>query len=228
MFKILIVTLLFNFNQTEEFYVVFVKGEILSQNQKIKKNDKLTSIDQLKFKSNQDLAIIIGSKTGKYILTPKNYSQRGESQSNLVYYVKDVMLPVRKSASSRDYQSDYVGFLNDKRFVFTNSLVLPKTEEMDQLGFSYSDGKVTGFDVKDSTFSTSEIPKSTRFLKIYSKEDDQWHLLAKISLKYIPSETLSIQLSGIFSALEDEEYLSGYVEDNFGYLHPRVLKSLRN
>lgn len=83
----------------QEFHVISVKGSVavVGKTGNLKANDKIKADDKLKFSSPTDAVAVVGTKTGRFIISPSSKSKDGE----LLSIVKEVITPGTKKLSTR-------------------------------------------------------------------------------------------------------------------------------
>lgn len=83
----------------QEYHVINVKGSVavVGKTGNLKPNDKIKADDKLKFSSPSDALAVVGTKTGRFIISPSKRSKDGE----LLSLVKDVITPGTKKLSTR-------------------------------------------------------------------------------------------------------------------------------
>jgi|GEM_PF-5844090 len=217
-----------NLYSQSTYYVILVKGEVKTEaGKKLTKNDKFSDEVRLTFSSKNDLIVAINSKGGKYVL--KSKAETRNAESDLSYFVKDVLLPVRSKASSRDFETDYLNFLRNNRFVFTDRLILPNVKGDMQLAYALRGKEPRPFKQNGKTLLTELEPK-TRFLSVLRKENDAWTKFGRISLKHMDTSGLTEVLKALKASFKDEgdfdELVQGFLLENYGYLHPSEIERL--
>lgn len=218
----------------EDYNIIFVKGDVkvASSNETLTKGSTISSSDSISFSSPNDLVIVIGSSSGKYVIKPLD-NERVSLQSELIYYVKNNLLPVKARTSSRDVSSDIIDFLELNKFIVIDRLSFELDEEIEL--FLESESGYVPFNYSNGIYSMDRnVLGKGQYLSLYEKIEGDHEFLAEVLVKRMDKKQLLGELSHIQSAFKEngiqeiEDHLRGYVNDTFGYLTPIELKSLLN
>jgi|GEM_PF-4828233 len=113
----------------QSFYVMHIKGKLFRQinGKEIAQGEVITSADKIRFSDNTASAVLINTKTGRYILKPVT----GKSSSELNYVVSQVISPMNQTAglNTRGGVSDSGGdvkeiddYFGEGSFLFCDSI----------------------------------------------------------------------------------------------------------
>lgn len=246
---VILFSALFGYGQ-ETFTVLFIKGDVLVNGEQLNRGMKLSSTDEVKYSSSDDMIAAISPSKGRVILKPQ--PDKAKTGGELAFVVNDIFMPVKSNAMTRAIGDD-IGFANDyvveAYFARGNFALLDTTAitfdleeymldkkhnfsvrynekgsvEMRELPFE--DNKV--FLIPTELFSDGNIPNEILLVLQYSDNGDV-RKVADLSVvipnfEQLKEEIRLIKNSGIKNPWNE---VSSYVESVYGFTDTSRLQAI--
>jgi len=233
-----IILLTFNLASAQNYFVVHVKGDIerKTNNEKVKIGDQLTPEEELRFLSQDALAVVMSKDKGRMVIDGKE-TEKAES-GEFISFVKDAILPMKSnlkmSTRGGDYRDvqDFKSFFGEGKYVIIGEqlMVKPNKEKYpvnDQWSFIYRYetperpvNKKVAMEGDALIFNKNKLYK-TKGETIDPDKADEVDLiyfnlssreakpLANFEPVFVNESTLMLELKSVASFLQNNEIMGG-------------------
>ncbi len=246
LFAILLLAFSFSVFSQETFTVLFIKGDVTINGAPVARGAKISTTDEVKYGTEQDMLAAISPAKGRVILKPQ--PDKAKANGELAFVINDIFMPVKSNAMTRAIGDD-MGFADDfvvQAYFSRRQLALLDTtgiafdlEEYpmdDSHGFSINlDGKIYDLPYDDNKalivpqeiFEGDEIPEEADLELLYNDGGDR-RKVADLHVLIPDFDALVEEIEIIKKSGLDHPWnnVSSYIQDTYGHTDQSRLQAI--
>lgn len=214
----------------QDLYVLGIKGKWRHKNesQVIKVEDKISLSDTIIYSSPHDMMVAISETGTKYVIKPDAEKPK-EKPSEMEVYIRQQLLPVSARASSRNGSGDDVRFYRQNVFVAFNTLVLPKRNIGSIWYLDSSNGSYKRAREGRGGFILPVDVSNIQNISIRLEQNNSANSVS-VTVRKVDESLLAEEVKILLTTMKELEnkndYVRGYIFDNYGFLDESEFESL--